>query len=53
VKFDDKPKNGFNWHPNGYINEEIDKIKRASPLAKNLGPGISNFGLETFKLLRM
>lgn len=31
---------------------EIDKMKKASNLAKNLGPGVSELAQETFKLLR-
>ena len=31
---------------------EIEKMRKASTLAKNLGPGVSELAQETFKLLR-
>ena len=35
-----------------FVNDEVEKIKNADPHMINLGPGMSNFGAETFKLLR-
>ena len=35
-----------------FVNDEVEKIKNADPYMINLGPGMSNFGAETFKLLR-
>lgn len=34
-------------------NDELEKIKNASPRMTNLGPGISSLGAETYKLLRL
>jgi len=36
-----------------FPNEELEKIKNASPRMTNLGPGISSLGAETYKLLRL
>jgi hypothetical protein len=34
-------------------NNEVEKMKNASPLALNLGPGVTPLGQDTFKLLRL